>query len=127
MRMTTKTEYSVVALRQMLDLMMEKNANKPIKLSILSNLTGISLHYLEQLFRDLRESNLIKSIRGPGGGYIFNINPAEITFYDIMISVENKVVSFEDRKEFNKVNDKITEILKNINLADIETGFNLIQ
>ncbi|EFL3122617.1 Rrf2 family transcriptional regulator [Escherichia coli] len=42
---------------------------KPISLRQLSKET-VSLSYLEQIFRYLRESSLVKATRGPGGGYI---------------------------------------------------------
>ncbi|MBE8190351.1 MAG: [Fe-S]-binding protein, partial [Candidatus Thioglobus sp.] len=33
---------------------------------------NISLSYLEQLFSKLRKATLIKSVRGPGGGYLLD-------------------------------------------------------
>lgn len=65
MRLTTKGRYAVTA---MLDLAL--NADRgPISLAGISKRQGISLSYLEQLFSRLRQSGLVSSVRGPGGGY----------------------------------------------------------
>lgn len=65
MRLTTKGRYAVTA---MLDLAL--NARKgPVSLADISTRQEISLSYLEQLFARLRRSELVTSVRGPGGGY----------------------------------------------------------
>lgn len=65
MRLTTKGRYAVTA---MLDLALHADEG-PISLADISVRQGISLSYLEQLFSRLRRDQLVKSVRGPGGGY----------------------------------------------------------
>lgn len=65
MRLTTKGRYAVTA---MLDLALHAQEG-PVSLSDISQRQGISLSYLEQLFAKLRRMQLVKSVRGPGGGY----------------------------------------------------------
>ena len=65
MRLTTKGRYAVTA---MLDLTIHADG-KPVSLSEISERQSISLSYLEQLFSRLRQSELVTSVRGPGGGY----------------------------------------------------------
>jgi Rrf2 family iron-sulfur cluster assembly transcriptional regulator len=65
MRLTTKGRYAVTA---MLDLAINES-HGPIRLAAISRRQGISLSYLEQLFAHLRREGLVRSIRGPGGGY----------------------------------------------------------
>ena len=65
MRLTTKGRYAVTA---MLDLALHHEQG-PIRLAGISDRQGISLSYLEQLFAHLRRQKLVKSVRGPGGGY----------------------------------------------------------
>ncbi|XOZ34354.1 Rrf2 family transcriptional regulator [Halomonadaceae bacterium KBTZ08] len=65
MKLTTKGRYAVTA---MLDLALHAG-NGPVSLADISQRQGISLSYLEQLFSRLRRSNLVTSVRGPGGGY----------------------------------------------------------
>ena len=65
MRLTTKGRYAVTA---MLDLALHRQ-NSPVSLTEISERQSISHSYLEQLFSKLRREKLVKSIRGPGGGY----------------------------------------------------------
>jgi len=64
MRLTTKGRYAVTA---MLDLAIHANQG-PVSLADISTRQEISLSYLEQLFAKLRRNELVKSVRGPGGG-----------------------------------------------------------
>jgi len=65
MRLTTKGRYAVTA---MLDLALHGDSG-PVSLADISGRQDISLSYLEQLFAKLRRGDLVKSVRGPGGGY----------------------------------------------------------
>ena len=65
MRLTTKGRYAVTA---MLDLALHSESG-PVSLADISGRQEISLSYLEQLFAKLRRNELVKSVRGPGGGY----------------------------------------------------------
>jgi len=65
MRLTTKGRFAVTA---MLDLAINE-VDKPVTLAGISERQNISLSYLEQLFSRLRRCGLVKSVRGPGGGY----------------------------------------------------------
>lgn len=65
MRLTTKGRYAVTA---MLDLALHGQSG-PVSLADISGRQDISLSYLEQLFAKLRRGDLVKSVRGPGGGY----------------------------------------------------------
>ena len=56
MRLTSKGRYAV---RAMLDLTIHSNGN-PVRLLEISNRQNISLHYLEQLFRKLRNGQAVK-------------------------------------------------------------------
>ena len=65
MKLTTKGRYAVTA---MLDLALHAG-DKPVSLAEISARQEISLSYLEQLFSRLRRNGLVRSTRGPGGGY----------------------------------------------------------
>lgn len=84
MRLTTKGRFAVTA---MLDLAM-RDANGPVTLAGISERQGISLSYLEQLFGKLRRSELVESVRGPGGGYCLARLVEDITVADIIIAVD---------------------------------------
>ena len=73
MKISTKGYYSV---RAIIDIAIHSQSS-PVPLSSISIRENISLHYLEQLFMKLRRSNLVKSVRGPGGGYVLAKKPEE--------------------------------------------------
>ncbi len=87
MRLTSKGRYAVSA---MVDLIKHQDGG-PVNLTAISERQFISLSYLEQLFRRLRESGLVKSVRGPGGGYLLNREPADISVADTMRAVDEEI------------------------------------
>jgi Rrf2 family iron-sulfur cluster assembly transcriptional regulator len=67
MRLSTKGRYAVMA---MADLAKRQcDAQRAVALAEIAARQEISLSYLEQLFARLRRKGLVKSARGPGGGY----------------------------------------------------------
>ncbi|MCH8550544.1 MAG: Fe-S cluster assembly transcriptional regulator IscR [Natronospirillum sp.] len=87
MRLTTKGRYAVTA---MLDLALHE-AQGPISLADISVRQGISLSYLEQLFSRLRRDQLVKSVRGPGGGYQLARPAAEISVASVVDAVSESM------------------------------------
>lgn len=87
MRLTTKGRYAVTA---MLDLAIHAT-EKPVSLSDISSRQGISLSYLEQLFSKLRKSDLVDSVRGPGGGYLLNRDADAIHVAEIVDAVNESI------------------------------------
>ncbi len=87
MRLTTKGRYAATA---MLDLTLHYEKG-PISLADISERQGISLSYLEQLFTRLRRAGLVRSTRGPGGGYSLSRNADDIPVADVIVAVDEKV------------------------------------
>ncbi len=87
MQLTTKGRYAVTA---MLDLA-SNDSSRPVTLDMISERQNISLSYLEQLFAKLRKASLVKSIRGPGGGYLLNVNAVDITLTEIIEAVDENI------------------------------------
>jgi len=87
MRLTSKGRYAV---RAMLDLTFHSNGN-PVRLQEISTRQSISLHYLEQLFRKLRTGKVVKSVRGPGGGYVLARSMDEISVKDVLDCVGENI------------------------------------
>ncbi|MGE0387032.1 MAG: Fe-S cluster assembly transcriptional regulator IscR [Gammaproteobacteria bacterium] len=87
MRLTTKGRYAVTA---MLDLALHYDRG-PIALADIAARQGISLSYLEQLFVRLRRNELVKSARGPGGGYRLGREMNAISIADIIRAVDETV------------------------------------
>jgi Rrf2 family transcriptional regulator, iron-sulfur cluster assembly transcription factor len=87
MKLTTRGRYAVTA---MLDLSCY-GTGKPVTLADISSRQAISLSYLEQLFAKLRRNGLVRSIRGPGGGYVLNNQPTDISIAAIIRAVDEPI------------------------------------
>ena len=69
-----------------------KHYNKgPLTIKEIARRQEVSIAYLEQLLNKLRKSELIKSQKGPGGGYIITKKPNEISVGMILNSLEGPV------------------------------------
>lgn len=87
MRLTTKGRYAVTA---MLDLAINSQ-DRPVNLNDISERQAISLSYLEQLFSKLRRNELVKSVRGPGGGYQLNGSSNDIKVAEVINAVNESM------------------------------------
>ncbi len=64
MKLSTRSRYGA---RILLDL--ARNCNQgPVQIGEISKRQDISVKYLEQLIRPLKQANLVNSVRGPKGG-----------------------------------------------------------
>lgn len=84
MQISTKGKYSV---RAVVDIAQNSNG-QPITLKAISEREGISLLFLEQLFQQLRKGDIVRSVRGPYGGYVLARDASEITIGEIVRLVE---------------------------------------
>lgn len=69
----------------------ENDENYPVSVSSLAEDMQVSADYLMQLFVRLRRAGLVKSVRGPRGGFKLSRPPAKITVGDIVRAVEGPV------------------------------------
>src|SRR5580704_17156462 len=84
MRLSTKGRYAVMA---MVDLA-QHSGGSPVSLAEIAERQEISLSYLEQLFAKLRRGGLVRSVRGPGGGYLLAHDRDDTRIADIVLSVD---------------------------------------
>lgn len=129
MRLTTKGRFAVTA---MLDLAMYE-IDKPVTLACVSERQAISLSYLEQLFSRLRRNGLVKSVRGPGGGYRLAKKQTEISVSEIISAVDELIDATQcggrencrDERRcmthdlWSSLNDRILDYLSGVSLADL--------
>ena len=87
MRLSTKGRYAVMA---MVDLACHSNG-QPVTLADIAERQEISLSYLEQLFAKLRRGGLVKSVRGPGGGYLLAYDREATRIGDIILAVDEPI------------------------------------
>ncbi len=84
MKISTKTRYGV---RAIFDLAYHSSGTSA-QVKDISKRQNISQRYLEQIFHRLKKAGLVKSERGPKGGYILTRSPKEITIGDIYRAVD---------------------------------------
>lgn len=89
MKLSTKGRYAVMA---MVDLACNSNG-APVSLADIADRQEISLSYLEQLFGKLRKGDLVKSVRGPGGGYLLARECNDVRVSDIIMSVDEPITA----------------------------------
>ena len=66
-------------------------AGGPVTLADIATRQDISLSYLEQLFGKLRKGGLVKSVRGPGGGYQLSREAGGLRVSDIVMAVDEPI------------------------------------
>lgn len=130
MKISTK---SLKAIEAILDVAV-LGALKPVPLATIGKRQGISLSYLEQMFRKLRERGLVRSTRGPGGGYRLNQRLSAISIADVVAAVDTDVSGFASpaqndylgaggssltRGLWSGLNSHLHEYLRSVTLASL--------
>ena len=129
MKLSTKGRYAMVALA---DIALQP-ADRLVSLGDISKRQDVSLPYLEQLFVKLRRGGLVESVRGPGGGYLLNHLPENISIAAIVDSVDENVDATKcsgrgdcqhgetclTHELWSELSDQIHQFLSEINLASI--------
>ncbi len=132
MRITTKGRYGLRAILKLA----EQEDGKPVSISSIAAEEDISPEFLEQIFYKMKKSGIIKSTRGPGGGFSLSRPVDQITIEDLLISVGEPVMltpcSTDDCKKdcdrtenckaytiWNDISDHINEYFRTLTIKDI--------
>ena len=87
MAFSAKTEYGLVSL---LEIGSIHSQGGVLQVAEIAQRQGIPDRYLEQMLTSLRRANILRSIRGPKGGYQLARPPAEIRVADILVALEGE-------------------------------------
>ena len=98
MKLSSKGRYAVMAMADLA----KSNSNHPSSLSEISLRQGISVSFLEQIFSKLKKNNLVKSRRGPAGGYVLARLPEQIKILNIINAVDERVKTLGCKRESKK-------------------------
>lgn len=132
MRISTKGRHAVMA---MVDLARNcrDHPTTPVSLADIAQRQDISLSYLEQLIALLKGAGLVRSVRGPGGGYLLTLPAAKTTVADIIAAVDDHQprIHIDDPLGasvrqltdllWQSIEDEIGHYLKRISLADVSS------
>jgi|Deesub1362A_J573_1020465.scaffolds.fasta_scaffold00169_18 Rrf2 family protein len=131
--LSTRGEYGV---RAMFEIAREYEKG-PVSIKEIARRQGVSVPYLEQLLNRLRRAGLIRSQKGPGGGYVLIKRPDEITIGVILrvlegpVALTNCLAPVSDRHRcslvkkcvarllWQSLGEKIEEFLEGITLQDL--------
>ena len=129
MKVSKKARYG---LRALVDLAVNMK-EAPVPLAEIAERQKMSLNYLEQVFSALRRAELVKSMKGPKGGYTLAKSVDQITVEEILDAVEGKfcIVGRSEKKEqdelrravrklvWNQIDEDVITLLQNMTLAEI--------
>jgi Rrf2 family iron-sulfur cluster assembly transcriptional regulator len=88
MKLSTKSRYG---LRALFDIAYN-SGSLPAQIQDISRRQEISPRYLEQIFQSLKKAGILKSKRGPQGGYCLSRSPEEITVKEVITATEGDMV-----------------------------------
>lgn len=86
-RLSTKGRYAVMAMADLAS----HSQGRPVALADIAERQEISLSYLEQLFAKLRKGGVVRSVRGPGGGYLLARDARHLRISDIILAVDEPI------------------------------------
>jgi Rrf2 family cysteine metabolism transcriptional repressor len=95
-KLTTKSEYSILALIYLA----RHGAEQLAKMEEICAAYDIPKKYLEQLFFILKRSGYIKAKRGAEGGYCLAKPPAEITLAEVIRAMDGALAPTESVSEY---------------------------
>ena len=99
MKISNKCDY---ACRALLDMSINGSADKVVSVADISERQQIPPKYLEQILVILRNSEIVTSKRGKGGGYLLARSPREITLKEIVLTIDG------DQRPFHCYGDNKT-------------------
>lgn len=128
LKITRKVEYALIAVRHL-----EKTSEKLVSVNEISKLYGIPRELLAKTMQKLASANIVKSVKGPRGGYKTKNKAANTTLNDFFEILEGPTAImdcyFESgcdhltncniRTPINKINNSIRNLFDNLTLADI--------
>ena len=130
LRLSTKSQYGVRAMFEIAN----GYPSGPVTIKEISEKQSVAVAYLEQILNTLRKAGIIKSVKGPGGGYVLNKTPDKISIGAILRELDGPVAitSCLDPKEgcmridgcvthllWKSLGEKIEAFLDNMTLQDL--------
>jgi len=131
-RVSARSDYAVRALTEL-----AARPGEPVTAEVVSRAQGIPLKFLLGILGDLRKAGVLRSQRGPSGGYVLARPPGEVSVADVMRAVDGPLASVQDSrpedvvysgpaepltKVWVAVRASLRAVLESVTLADLVAG-----
>lgn len=133
MRISAKVDYAV---RAVIELAANGNG-RPVRAEQVATAQGIPLNFLENILGELRHAGIVRSQRGPEGGFRLAKPAEQITVADIIRAVEGPLATVrggppeeshyggaatELPRVWIAVRKSLREVVENVTVADLAKG-----
>jgi Rrf2 family protein len=113
MRVTAKADYAVRAAVELAS----GNPESPRKVDEVAQAQSIPLSFLENILTQLRSAGIVRSQRGPEGGYWLAHPAKEVTLADVIRAVEGPLVGVRGQRPEEVAYDGSAEALQQVWVA----------
>ena len=86
MKFSTRTLYGLKAIL----VLAGRYGEGSLSVSHIAKKEDISVPYLEQILNALKKKGMVRSVRGPQGGYVLAEKPSDITLHGLLFALEEK-------------------------------------
>ena len=133
MHVTAKADYAVRAVVELVD----SGPDSPRKVDDVAKAQGIPLSFLENILTQLRSAGIVRSQRGPEGGYWLARPARELSLADVIRAVEGPLVGVRGQRpeevEYSGSAESLTQVwialranlrkvLEQVTVADVAAG-----
>jgi Rrf2 family protein len=133
MHVTAKADYAVRATIELAG----SSQQSPRKVDEVARAQSIPVSFLENILTQLRSAGVVRSQRGPEGGYWLARSPEELTLADVIRAVEGPLVGVRGQrpeeveyagsaesltKVWVAVRANLRNVLENVTVADVAAG-----
>lgn len=137
MKLSKRGEYGLRALQDLA----KHHGDGPIPSRTLAERNNIPARFLEQIMLTLKHSQIVRSQKGPGGGYYLAQEPQNITLAEAVRSLDGPLApiscvsetAYEPcgcpdmeacglRRVMQEVRDKVADMMESTTLSDLVSG-----
>jgi Rrf2 family protein len=113
MRVTAKADYAVRAAVELT----EAEEQHPRKADSIAGAQGIPLSFLENILNQLKSAGIVRSQRGPEGGWWLARDPAQLSLADVIRAVEGPLATVRGERPEMLSYPGVTESLQEVWIA----------
>jgi Rrf2 family protein len=114
MKISTQIRYGVIALCEMA----YGTGSEPVQINAICKKEGLPRHYIEQILHRLLKAGIVKSKRGPFGGYYLAAKPQDVRVGDVIRAIEGRDIQLEfhsaDEEESSDAGERFEKVSQEV-------------